>query len=155
MSDANSTGSEPIFDRGEWIHAVDEDRSTVSVSSFRNTKKKLNREKTYVVRLREGSSSPVAIGYFPTNLTPGRRIRHAITGFYTEHIVGSLDEHLYFSVLNVTGETGQTPECAFYDNPEQYERHMHVELNDMVKDVWRNKYNVMLQNRQDSLLAAK
>jgi hypothetical protein len=134
MSEIDTT-EEELFNRGEWVKNQAEDSSTVYDYPTKN-----NREK--------GSSR---FSYFETNNTHGRHIRNAVNGQYTRHIVGSSDEYLYFSVLIATGESGQTPDCLFYDSPEQYERHMRVVVSDSAKDVWRNRYNSMLKVQQDRL----
>ena len=134
MSEIDTT-EEELFNRGEWVKNQAEDSSTVY-----DYPTKHNREK--------GSSR---FSYFETNNTHGRHIRNAVNGQYTKHIVGSSDEYLYFSVLIATGESGQTPDCLFYESPEQYERHMRVVVSDSAKDVWRNRYNSMLKVQQDRL----
>lgn len=134
MSEIDTT-EEELFNRGDWVKNQAEDSSTVY-----DYPTKYNREK--------GSSR---FSYFETNNTHGRHIRNAVNGQYTKHIVGSSDEYLYFSVLIATGESGQTPDCLFYDSPEQYERHMHAVVSDSAKDAWRTRYNSMLKVQQDRL----
>lgn len=128
--------NEDLFNRGDWVKNNNDDNSTV----YDNYAAKQNRER--------GSSR---FSYFETNNTHGRLIRNAVNGQYTKHIVGSSDEYLYFSVLISTGECGQTPDCLFYDSPEQYERHMRAVVSDSAKDIWRNRYNSMLKAQQDRL----
>jgi len=70
----------------------------------------------------------------------GSRIRNAVTGNTTEHIVGTEDEDEYWSVLETRGINGnQTSLVLFYDSPEQYERHMKVELPQSVKEQWLSR----------------
>jgi len=77
---------------------------------------------------------------------PNAIIRNAITGtafkFNSGEYarVGTYDEDLFFSVLLSTGETGQTPALLFYDNPEQYERHMEENFPQEGKENWVGKY---------------
>lgn len=77
---------------------------------------------------------------------PNSIIRNAITGtgFKFESgdyaRVGTFDEDLFFSVLLSTGEAGQSPALLFYDNPEQYERHMEELLPQDGKVEWMGKY---------------
>jgi hypothetical protein len=149
MSEIDSV-SEPEFDRGEWVNGVHgDDSSSVGDAAF-DKKKHNNRDKKSVFRVYSGKG-PARVSYFDTNLTPGRRIRNAVSGYFTNHFVGTSDEYLYFSNLICTGEGGTTPHCLFYDTPEQYERHMHTTLSDDSKDRWRQRYNELLKEQQDRL----
>lgn len=70
----------------------------------------------------------------------GTRIRNAVTGQMTEHIVGTEDEYNYWSVCDCRGVNGkQTSLMLFYDSPEQYERHMRLQLPQNVKEEWLNR----------------
>ncbi len=70
----------------------------------------------------------------------GSRIRNAVTGDLTNHIVGTTDEHEYWSVLDSRGMNGrQEPLVLFYDSPEQYERHMKIQVPQHVKEEWLNR----------------
>jgi len=150
MSD-NESASEPEFDRGEWISGVHGDESSsIGDDAVFEKKKYNNRDKNSVVRV-YSEKGPYRVTYYDTNLTPGRRIRNAVSGHYTNHVVGTNDEYLYFSNLICTGESGSTPHCLFYDTPEQYERHMHTTISDETKDRWRQRYNELLREQQDRL----
>lgn len=72
---------------------------------------------------------------------PGSPIRDAITGSrFSKYKVGSRDENLFFKVGLVTGEKGlRGNRLFFFDNPEQYERHMHCVLDQKVKNDWLEK----------------
>lgn len=148
MSDIDA--NEDTFDRGEWVQAANADDNSTVCASYAKHNNKRNRGNKFVVRLNRDRGS-VRVSYFETINTHGRLIRNALNGQYAKHVVGSSDEYLYFSVLMATGESGQTPDCLFYDSPEQYERHMHIAVNDSVKDLWRNRYNSMLKAQQDRL----
>jgi len=52
---------------------------------------------------------------------------------------GSKEEDSLFSVILATGETGQTPLILFYDSPEQYENHFHIDLTPETKQRWYKK----------------
>ena len=81
----------------------------------------------------------IHIGLFASG-TQGTTIRNAVTGArYPGALVGSHAEHLYYKVAFCTGETGQNPPTLFYDNPEQYERHMHCTVPESCKKPWFNK----------------
>jgi len=64
----------------------------------------------------------------------GTIIRNAVTGEkYYGHKVGSSDEDFYFKTKNCTGEFGPYPVTLFYDNVEQYERHMGSKIDSETK----------------------
>jgi len=70
----------------------------------------------------------------------GHKIRHAITGFKTNHLVGSSDEDLYFVVSDARGLTGtQTQLTLYFDSPEQYEKHCYVTVPNTIKNSWSEK----------------
>jgi hypothetical protein len=70
----------------------------------------------------------------------GSKIRNAVTGNYTKHTVGTNDEYEYWSVSDCRGINGnKEPLKLFYDSPEQYERHMRVQLPYNIKEQWLNR----------------
>jgi hypothetical protein len=84
----------------------------------------------------------------------GSTIRDAETGdYYRGHMVGSSIEDLYFKVSHTrtpsfvknNSNTNQEPLTLFYQNPEHYERHQHVLLNEVIKQKWHSKRNKYLQ----------
>jgi hypothetical protein len=71
----------------------------------------------------------------------GSNIRNAISGQRMPHLVGSKNEDLYFSVMEVTGINGRNEGIKlFYDSPEQYEKHFYVTLDQQIKERWHNKF---------------
>ena len=83
----------------------------------------------------------VPIEIFTTKLTPGSRIRNAVTGLYeTNAYVGRIDEYAFFKVVLATGELGPDAYSTvlFYDSPEQYERHLAAILPPEQKQKWTN-----------------
>ena len=66
-------------------------------------------------------------------------IRNAETGEYYKYKVGTMDEDLFFKVMISTGEVPSGPLTLFYDNPEHYERHQYLELDDLIKKRWEVK----------------
>jgi hypothetical protein len=78
----------------------------------------------------------------------GTRIRNACSGHYTNHLVGSLEEDLYFKVIDANARYGRSdPLFLFYDSPEQYENHQFIVLPRDVKEQWYNK-NLEARQRQ-------
>ena len=67
---------------------------------------------------------------------PNGKIRNAETGEYYKYKVGTMDEDLFFKVMISTGEVPSGPLTLFYDNPEHYERHQYLELDDLIKKRW-------------------
>jgi hypothetical protein len=120
--------------------------STV-VSSISPTRKKqrdyldayrLN-DKMYHKLSRKGSKDKV--GLYTTYVTPGTLIRDAITGATNnDYQVGSKSEDLFFKVVFATGEFGSDPKTAFFDSPEQYERHLNENISQETKNIWTNKF---------------
>jgi hypothetical protein len=80
------------------------------------------------------------IEVYSTSTTPGKPIRDAITGSrMTKHLVGSLDENLFFKVAMSTGQLGVDGGMLFYDSPEQFERHMRTTVSQEIKQKWTDK----------------
>ena len=76
----------------------------------------------------------------------GSNIRDAETGAYYNEIVGSKHEDLYFKVSLATGECTSLngSNTLFYLSPQNYERHLFVELDNDTKISWENKKNELL-----------
>uniref|UniRef100_A0A6C0KXN6 Uncharacterized protein n=1 Tax=viral metagenome TaxID=1070528 RepID=A0A6C0KXN6_9ZZZZ len=79
----------------------------------------------------------------------GFTIRNALNGeAYSGYIVGTKSEDQFYSVIIATGETGKEPATLFYDNPEQYEKHMFQEISQKTKEMWyRKKLESRIQNQ--------
>jgi hypothetical protein len=73
------------------------------------------------------------------------RIRNAVTGHYTPHLVGSVDEDFYFSVIDARGLSSKGRLVFYYDSPEQYEREYRVVLNENIKQKWNKKRDSRLK----------
>lgn len=69
----------------------------------------------------------------------GTRIRDAQTGNYTNHLVGSKDEDLYFKIRMSGKSDDRIGVTVFYDSPEHYERHHHEKLSEGIKESWLKK----------------
>jgi len=81
----------------------------------------------------------------------GNYIRNAETGDYFKHIVGTLDEDLYFKVIIATGEckSRNNSNIFFYTSPEHYMNHLNVMLSqDSVLKWERKRNNRLLYNNQ-------
>ena len=77
----------------------------------------------------------------------GTKIRNAVTGAKTPYLVGSLNEDLFFKVMDASGNKGRRDSLLlFYDSPEQYENHNFIILDQNIKESWLNK-NVEARKR--------
>lgn len=79
---------------------------------------------------------------------PGTYIHSATTGHRTFYKVGSLNEHLFFSVVDSRAyDKIKEPVVFYFDSPEQFERVMGNHLVDgsvsqKTKEKWHNKFLV-------------
>ena len=91
-----------------------------------------------------------SIEFYSTSIFPGSKIRGAIGGsYYPGFKVGSKDEDIFFKIAFSTGECKDNNIC-FFDTPEQYENHMHVTLDQTIKEKWYEKFNNERMSRQKS-----
>jgi hypothetical protein len=91
-----------------------------------------------------------AIEVYSTSIFPGSKIRGAIGGsYYPGFKVGSRDEDLFFKIACSTGECKDNNIC-FFDTPEQFENHMHVAVDQSVKEKWYEKFNNERISRQST-----
>lgn len=78
---------------------------------------------------------------YSTSFIPGTMIRDAITGHkYNRYRVGSSDESLFFKAKDVSGTTNNQPNILFYESPEQFERHMKVNISTDIKKSWTDNF---------------
>ena len=84
--------------------------------------------------------------YFSTVSSPGTPIRNAITGVreYNLKVGNIVAESQFFKVHyagnGITSVIG--PDTLFYDNPEQYERHMNCSVKPAIKEKWEKNYDM-------------
>ncbi len=78
--------------------------------------------------------------FYSTSFIPGSYIRDAMTGSRTHYRVGSWHEDLFFKVRDASLINLSEPVSLYYDSPEQYERHFHVNVSTESKTVWTNKF---------------
>lgn len=70
------------------------------------------------------------------------KIRHAISGNFTNELVGSINENNYFTVKNVSGVKSTNKSNLyklFYNSPEEYESHFNVILDVAIKKRWHDR----------------
>lgn len=74
----------------------------------------------------------------------GSYIKNAVTGAYTNHLVGSEAENMYFCVANCTGlDKINGPVHLYYDTPSQYEAHQFTRVDQNAKDAWLQRVNLL------------
>ena len=138
---------------GDYVEdAVMDDRSvsmssdTASVTSNQKKQrkmmedlKKLDKGYNKITRIVDGKKKSIDV--YSTSSNPGAQIRGAIGGpYYQGFRVGSRDEDIFFKVMLATGECGDSS-ILFFDNPEQYERHLYAVVSQEDKEKWYNKFN--------------
>lgn len=114
-----------------------------SVSSNTSVKPKridpniITLQKKGIKRFRNGRTKEITVDYnlYGTGLCG--KIRHAVSGEYLNHKVGSIDEHAYFKIIMTN--VAPKPITLFYYSPAEYELHQQKVLSDDHKDAWRYK----------------
>jgi hypothetical protein len=131
------------FQNGNFDNIPDlESESLTSVSTNRKKNRKMYEDskkldKGYHKLKSYRSDKNAGIDVYSTVITPGVMIRDAITGArYNQFRVGSTNEHLFFKVGVSYGHTESDNIILFFDNPEQFERHMKTTLSQDVKEKW-------------------
>jgi len=127
----------------------------ISVCSTINSKKKYSKlwedvkkiDKGYHRIVRNVNYKKHEFEVYSTSVNIGMMIRNAVTGTrLKQYKVGSISEHLFFKVRWSTGELGcNTTVSLFFDNPEQFERHMKTTVSQSVKEKWL-KRSAEIQN---------
>jgi hypothetical protein len=126
-----------------------EDDISISTTNYTVTSEKKKRlkaledikrlDKGYNKVFRNRNGKQYSVEYYATSLNPGRKIRNAINGAYTNCLVGSYDEDLFFKLRLLTDKCDEDLTTLYYDSPEQYEKHFNTELDDVTKEKWKNK----------------
>jgi hypothetical protein len=71
----------------------------------------------------------------------GSLIRNAVTGIkYKDMLIGSRNEDYFFTITMATGIRDKPAVKLFYDSPQQYEYHQHVELSKYTVKKWIDKH---------------
>ena len=124
----------------------------------------INEEKRYIKSLDRGYcqiTRPMENKYGRIKLTKidlytsgviGSNIRNAVTGEYYDCLVGTKDEDLFFKVKLSTGEccSKNCSNTLFYYSPEEFEKYDNmVELDESVKELWRLKRKLRLNERRN------
>lgn len=125
------------------FRSIEDDESTLDSNKKKHRKmideaKKADKGYNKITRVVNNKKQNIEV--YSTNNTPGTYIRNAVTGCrFREYKVGSLHEHLFFKVSMVTGEMNKYSSTLFFDNPEQYERHMKIDAPQELKEKWEQK----------------
>ena len=86
-----------------------------------------------------GKNKFVKIEMYSTHANPGYHIRDAVHGHRYTDKVGSLAEHGFFKVRNVSIGDGSNPITLYYDSPEGYEAHQRTTVPSTIKKAWLEK----------------
>jgi hypothetical protein len=101
---------------------------------------KLSDSDYHKITRREGGVK-IKTEVYSTCITPGTLIRDAITGHkQANYHVGTWKEDLFFKVHEASGHIGCNSYVLFYDSPEQFERHMKINISNSVKRKWTDKF---------------
>lgn len=160
-ADPFSTNDDDDFEEIPNMH------ESYSVSSFESSldsnKKKMRKmndllnsqDKWYRKYIFNINHKKIEVVAYASSSTPGSKIRDAITGGRDSRFkVGSSDEDLFFKVGMAVSHVGfekdknKTETILFFDNPEQYERHMHMTVSPAIKESWNEKYRKQTAKRQ-------
>lgn len=79
----------------------------------------------------------------------GNRIRDAETGEYSNYLVGSKNEDLFFKVVLATGEckSSNGSNTLFYSSPQHCESHLLYNVSPIVVSEWEEKRNARLYKK--------
>ena len=154
-TDQRYTATVSDIDPDEYNHTypdTDSDQFTEVVSHRHKRNTAFSQREipgNYVIRSVYGQERKIP--FFETSTTPYMYIRDAVTGAQcAPYRVGTLDEELFFSVILSTGELGQRgPFVLFYDNPEQYEKHMATKVSKETKHAWFQKVLAARNRRKE------
>lgn len=78
--------------------------------------------------------------------TQGRLIRHAGTGVYCPHTVGSPQERLYFKVCDASNCNKTESDWYYYDSPADYTRHTRRDVPVEVVRRWEDQRRPVAQS---------
>ena len=90
-------------------------------------------------RKQNGRSKITKIEMYSTHSNPGYHIRDPVHGHRYTDKVGSLAEHGFFKVRNVSVGDGSNPITLYYDSPEGYEAHQRTTVPLAIKQAWLEK----------------
>lgn len=81
-----------------------------------------------------------------TSIGTGNRIRDAETGEYTDYIIGSKNEDLFFKVILATGEckSANGSHTLFFASPQHYANHLHCDVDPKIVTDWEEKRDARL-----------
>ena len=86
-----------------------------------------------------GKSKFVKVEMYSTHSNPGYHIRDPVHGHRYTDKVGSLAEHGFFKVRNVSIGDGTNLVTLYYDSPEGYEAHQRTTVPPAIKKAWLEK----------------
>lgn len=120
---------------------MDSDANNNAIDEVKKIDRGFNTVTRRVIR-NDGKIKNKKINVFTSNGT-GFKIRDAETGDYTNYIVGSKDEDLFYKVGLSTGELNSLngSNTLFYASPRHYMNHLYCEINPEDIATWEEKRN--------------
>jgi len=99
--------------------------------------------------LPSGKNKKTRVDCYSTSVS-GSNIRNAETGDYYKYKVGTKDEDLFFKIALACGnlKTKNNSNVLFYDSPEQFEKHLMIELDNYIKEQWVDKKKNLLISKK-------
>jgi hypothetical protein len=150
MYDDDISYTDNVYEVESTISSDSEGFSVVSHNKNKNKKKnkqnfkKVKKNDPGYRKIRKSGKNDSSLEYFVTSIIPGTVIRNAVSGssepIHLTHVGSVEHEHLYFKVSYKGNKCG-SEDVLFYDNPEQFERHMKTNLNINLKRDWYNRYD--------------
>lgn len=120
------------------------------LNNFKKTDSGFNKVKRMMPKS-DGTLRNKNVEIYTTSNT-GKHIRDAESGNYYNHIVGTLDEDLYFKVTISTGECRNKngSNTLFYTSPQHFMRHMNYHVDQNTITSWESKRNARLRATEKS-----
>jgi len=148
--------SESYFEISQYEPSIySDDKKSVRTTESKK-EKQANKATVYTVKrwMKNGNKyKQNKINLFNTSTNRNASIINAVSGYIykseypnIKYKVGSAQENDLFKVRFLTHENNIPGITLFYDNPEQYERHLNVVLDVMLRESGMNVRNNLKQN---------
>jgi hypothetical protein len=143
-------GNKYEYDDG-FYHDLDDDMRD-DHENMLETLKKQDRGFTQIYAYKKKSNGALKrskIDVYTTGCI-GNYIRNAETGEYTNYLVGSPDEDLFYSIIWSTGEckSKNGSNVLFYTSPQHYMSHLNLNVSIDKINQWKDKYIHRLKNTE-------
>jgi hypothetical protein len=109
-----------------------------SISSKKKTIQVIDKGYHFIYKVINGKK--YKFEFYSTSNIIGSYVRNAITGIRYNVKVGSAESGQFFRVNDSTHIKMPSDRTFYYENPEQCERHLNIEILPLTKQKWYNKY---------------